>query len=70
MLKTASILLTAALGIAPPAQEPPASAFLEPGQAIRCGMPNGCYLFNEPGLQEAISQAFEAGHATCRGPGI
>jgi len=55
-----SIILASAITTAPPALEP-AAMHLEPGQAVQCKADGGCFVFNVPGLEAAIQEAYDAG---------
>ena len=59
-MKTLSIILASAITTAPPALEP-AAMHLEPGQAVQCKADGGCFVFNVPGLEAAIQEAYDAG---------
>ena len=34
---------------------------VEPGQAVQCKADGGCFVFNVPGLEAAIQEAYDAG---------
>jgi hypothetical protein len=59
-MKTLSIILASAITTAPPALEP-AAMHLEPWQAVQCKADGGCFVFNVPGLEAAIQEAYDAG---------
>ena len=59
-MKTLSLILASAITAAPPALEP-AAMHIEPGQAVHCKAEGGCVLFNVPGLEAAIQEAYDAG---------
>ena len=59
-MKTLSLILASAITAAPPALEP-AAIHIEPGQAMQSHAPGGCFVFNVPGLEAAIQEAYDAG---------
>ena len=59
-MKITALILASAITAAPPALEP-AAMHLEPGQAVQCHAPGGCFVFNVPGLEAAIQEAYDAG---------
>ncbi len=59
-MKTLSLILASAITAAPPALEP-AAMHIEPGQAMQCHAPGSCFVFNVPGLEAAIQEAYDAG---------
>lgn len=59
-MKTLSLILASAITAAPPVLEP-AAMHLEPGQAVQCKADGGCFVFNVPGLEAAIQEAYDAG---------
>lgn len=59
-MKTLSLILASAITTAPPALEP-AAIHIEPGQAVHCKAEGGCFVFNVPGLEAAIQEAYDAG---------
>lgn len=68
-MKTLSIILASAITTAPPALEP-AAMHLEPGQAVQCKADGGCFVFNVPGLEAAIQEAYDAGTREKCGRGV
>lgn len=68
-MKTLSIILASAITTAPPALEP-AAMHLEPGQAVQCKAEGGCVVFNIPGLEAAIQEAYDAGTREKCGRGV
>ena len=59
-MKTLSLILASAMTAAPPVLEP-AAVHIEPGLAMQCHAPGGCVVFNVPGLEAAIQEAYDAG---------
>lgn len=59
-MKTLSLILASAITAAPPALEP-AAVHIEPGQSVHCKAEGGCFVFNVPGLEAAIQEAYDAG---------
>jgi len=59
-MKTLSLILASAITAAPPVLEP-AAMHIEPGQGVRCTDEGGCFVFNVPGLEAAIQDAYDAG---------
>ena len=59
-MKIAALILASAITASPPALEP-AAMHIEPGQAVHCKAEGGCVLFNVPGLEAAIQEAYDAG---------
>lgn len=59
-MKTLSLILASAITAAPPALEP-AAVHIEPGLAVHCKAEGGCVVFNVPGLEAAIQDAYDAG---------
>lgn len=57
---TLAELTASTTAAAPPVLEP-AAAHIEPGQAVHCKAEGGCVLFNVPGLEAAIQEAYDAG---------
>ena len=59
-MKITALILASAITAAPPVLEP-AAVHIEPGQAVHCKAEGGCVLFNVPGLEAAIQEAYDAG---------
>ena len=59
-MKIAALILASAITASPPVLEP-AAVHIEPGQAVHCKAEGGCFVFNVPGLEAAIQEAYDAG---------
>ena len=59
-MKITALILASAITAAPPVLEP-AAMHLATGDAMRCLAPGGCVVFNVPGLEAAIQDAYDAG---------
>jgi hypothetical protein len=58
-----SLILVAALAVAD--TEPPAGIRVQPGQAVRCGYADGCYISNGAMLDKIWEEAKEEGRKSC-----
>jgi len=59
-MKTLSLILASAITAAPPVLDP-AAVHIEAGLAVHCKAEGGCVVFNVPGLEAAIQEAYDAG---------
>lgn len=64
-MKTA-LILTAALGIAPPVVERPQAIFVNPNSSFTCNTTSGCVVFNEAGLETLLKSVEQKTLASCR----